>query len=577
MRKALMFIAPGLLLAILAWYAIPSQAETAQENAASVAVPLQRFPRLLHPARLTADGWQAIVPGIDYRQYVLPDPNNVFVARLERANLDLTIDTSIAQGRLSGGTETVRGMATRYDDAINFWGQSYATPTWGTRNQVVVAINGYYYDIPTGIPWSGMVQSGWYAKRFDDCGGSLNGGSGFAWKLNRSAFIGGNVVNPPNKQIITFLDTSTSVEFQGINRPREDDELILYTPQYDANTGTDDTGVEVLVEMSRPTLILPPSSAYAHGVVRQIRDLAGSTPIPFDHVVLSAHGEARDELLANLQVGDEIGISQEVTDYNSGCSQSTGSQWVKTYASLGGAFHFLLNGEIEHFTDPGATSRAPRTAIAFNDQYIYFVVVDGRDPWRSLGMTIDELALFSRDTLSATYGIAQDGGGSSTLVINGQIMNNTFCNIHYCRVIYLPMVVGGGASQEQAAPPPGTEPEASALFDERAVANGVMMVVVQPPEKSTAFSEGQEVVALTTGDLYLGPGSNYAAFASVNAGMHGTIVAHEAGLNGIWAKGTYWWKVDFGGDEVGWIPAERLGAAQVDEAGKGEVPLDPGH
>ena len=31
-----------------------------------------------------------------------------------------------------------------------------------------------------------MVQSGWYAKRFDD----LGGGSGFAWKLDRSAFIG---------------------------------------------------------------------------------------------------------------------------------------------------------------------------------------------------------------------------------------------------------------------------------------------------------------------------------------------------------------------------------------------------
>ena len=61
----------------------------------------------------------------------------------------------------------------------------------------------------------------------------------------------------------------------------------------------------------------------------------------------------------------------------------------------------------------------------------------------SVGMSIHELAVFARDTLGATWGVAQDGGGSSTMVINGQVVNNTFCN-NYTAVeysTYLPLVI----------------------------------------------------------------------------------------------------------------------------------------
>jgi hypothetical protein len=95
---------------------------------------------------------------------------------MHRDNLSTTIESSIGQGRLSGDAETVSDMARRYDGAINYWGQ-----VWGNTNQVVVAINGFYFgpDVePPGVPWSGQVHSGWYAKRFWE----LESSSGFAWK-----------------------------------------------------------------------------------------------------------------------------------------------------------------------------------------------------------------------------------------------------------------------------------------------------------------------------------------------------------------------------------------------------------
>ena len=91
---------------------------------------------------------------------------------MNRAVLSVTLDTAIAQGKLTDGRETVRDMASRYNQAINCWGGA-----WGGRNHVAVAINGYFFNLGSGTPWSGQVQSGWYAKRFSD----FIGAGGFAW------------------------------------------------------------------------------------------------------------------------------------------------------------------------------------------------------------------------------------------------------------------------------------------------------------------------------------------------------------------------------------------------------------
>jgi hypothetical protein len=499
-------------------------------------------------------GWEIIAPGIEYQKYQLPDPNNVFVVRMDRYNLGVTLESSIAQGKLSEGRETVSGMYARYDQALNYWGGSTITPTWGMRNQVVVAINGSYFDWGSGVPQGGEVQSGWYAKRFDD----LGGWSGFAWKLDRSAFIGECVFHRPEKQFITYPATGSNQQITNVNHPRGTDQLILFTPQYNSRTGTDNSGVEVLVEMTRPTMILP-SPAYASGIVRQIHTGQGNSLIPFNSIVLSASGTAVQTLLANVAVGSEIRISQEITSYDYDCSTPNSLNWTKTYASIQGAFFFLKDGQIRQFNDPGATERNPRTAIAFNAQYIYFIVVDGRDAQHSFGMTINELALFTRDTLGATSGVAQDGGGSSTMVINGQVVNNTYCNIYSCNWkyrTYLPLVKRNSNNGQYVLP---TEIDVirSTAGIERAVGNGMLMVIAQPGVYSTAFMPGVPVTTNVDTEVRLGPGTNYTSFTIVPKGTHGSIVKQMNGLDGVLAKSTYWWYVNFAG-VYGWVPEGAL-------------------
>jgi len=447
--------------------------------------------------------------GIEYREFSLSGPNNVFVSRLVRANTNAFIESTIGQGRLSGGTETVRNQASRYDDAINYWGQ-----TWGQRNDAVVAINGSYYNTTTGVPHGGVVHSGWYAKRYDN----VSGMSGFVWQLDRDAYIGECITHYAFKQLITYVsDGSATQKFQGINQAPGDNELIVFTPQYDADTGTDNTGSEVLVELSRPALLMPTPNMVT-GVVKQVRQNAGSTQIPFDHVVLSAKGTAETTLLNYADVGDTIGISQEIKSFERDCSTPRSLDWTKSYGAVSGNW-VCLNDDVIQYGIDSSGNREPRTAIALNNSYVFYIVCDGRDPGTSIGMTIDELAEFCKYTLGATWGLNQDGGGSSTMVVNGTVMNN---------------------------PSDGSE---------RAVSNGLMMVNILPKVQSSAFGIGNEVKTTTTASVRLGPGTNYAVRTTLPANQQGLILDHA--LKGVYAKGEYWWRCDFSGT-VGWVEEDRL-------------------
>ena len=106
-----------------------------------------------------ADNWQTIRTGIDFRKFRVTDPRpvNLFVARMDRQNPNVTLESSIAKGKLVSGIETVQGMAWRYDQAINFWDQS-----WGSRNDVAVAINGFYFD----RHWNGKFSTRKAASNF---------------------------------------------------------------------------------------------------------------------------------------------------------------------------------------------------------------------------------------------------------------------------------------------------------------------------------------------------------------------------------------------------------------------------
>jgi hypothetical protein len=88
------------------------------------------------------------------------------------------------------------------------------------------------------------------------------------------------------------------------------------------------------------------------------------------------------------------------------------------FHALSGDRMLIEGGKI--IPDLNDTEIDPRTAIGtnHNGRFIYLVVVDGRQPFYSEGATFAELAELLKD-VGAFYAMSLDGGGSSTMVIEG--------------------------------------------------------------------------------------------------------------------------------------------------------------
>lgn len=459
-------------------------------------------------------GWMSVIEGVDWRDFHLPGPTRAYVTRMDRSNPTLTLESGLPRGMLSGERQTVSEMADHYDQTLSAWGGF-----WGGRNQVVAAINGSYFDLGTGEPNSGMVLGGWYTKMYSD----LGGWSGFAWKVDRSAFVGACVDHPSGDQIITNLISGDQWMVDGINTKVREDQLVIFTPQFDTFSPGQKNGAEVLVGLYQPLGLRSPDDP-AIGTVLSIHPRQDRIPIPFDSIVLSARGSASENLLSSVREGDVLSFSLQLRHFEADCRTRSPFSWVGTYTSIGGTLAFLKDGEIIPFQDEGASQRHPRTAICFNNDWLFFVVVDGRNSNYSVGMTIPELATFCKDHLDASWGVNEDGGGSSSLWLNGEIINQP----------------SGG--------------------DERRVANSMMIVSLEPMQSSVAFRSGSVVVTQYATNIHLGPGTNYPAITSVVDGAQGIVQPHLAGLNGILVKGAFWWKVRFG-DIQGWVDEAALGPA----------------
>ena len=196
----------------------------------------------------------------------------------------------------------------------------------------------------------------------------------------------------------------------GLNRPRADNELIIFTPEFHRTTLTDPNGLELLVR---------------RGAIVERRDLKGSSVIPSDGFVISASGSAREWALKNLKVGARVQLNLNLVPVETGQANS----WKSATSIIGGGPQLIKNGRVEITNTqekilPSFVSDGhPRTAIAkLKSGQILLVTVDGRQPGESIGMSLNMLAdlLLEFDAIEA---INLDGGGSTTMVISNKLVN----------------------------------------------------------------------------------------------------------------------------------------------------------
>jgi hypothetical protein len=278
-------------------------------------------------------------------------------------------------------------------------------------HRVIGAINGSFFDMKSKLPMY-LIS---YNNKLVNLGLTQFESEHY---VNKPAAFG---VNGSGKaQIedyslkVTMTHSGSTKEITSINKIREANELILYTPDnITRDPGTNQWGYEVIFTNASKNRDLAFGDRIT-GTVQAIRPFGDTTEptIPEDGFILSAHGD-KQEALKSLRPGETVQVDISID-----------SKWQNSKFMLASGPMLVNNGVYGLNMDPNnirARERAPRTAIAIDKTQtkVFMVTVDGRQSGYSAGMTLPEFANYLIK-IGAYKAINLDGGGSTAMAIRKQ-------------------------------------------------------------------------------------------------------------------------------------------------------------
>lgn len=224
--------------------------------------------------------------------------------------------------------------------------------------------------------------------------------------------------NPTWEASLT-LANGVSRQIDGIDRPRETNQVIAFTSMFGSSTRGKDKGTEVVCKSDD---LRVQSGKTINLTVVEVRADCVNTPIPKGGMVLSAGGPAALFLKENLKPDDKLTVKFDIKSAN-------GTDWSQVQQAVGGKPFILKDGkefinlEAEGVGKTFSTYRHPRTALGITaDGKLMLVTVDGRQSI-SRGINLPDLsALMKR--LGAVHAINLDGGGSTTMSYRGGVINS---------------------------------------------------------------------------------------------------------------------------------------------------------
>ncbi|MBC7186609.1 MAG: phosphodiester glycosidase family protein [Calditrichaeota bacterium] len=396
--------------------------------------------------------WKESVPVgpgvVHHHEYREAGPWHFHVLEIDLTNPWVTIESVKSNDLLSGGRELTSAMAARSDRE---------------GHKVVGAMNADFWETD-GTPIGAQVVRGVLIKR----------------PISRSVFAYTDE-RRPLIDVVSFAGTLVSKRGQaavnGVNESRDADELIVYNSFYGSTTRTNYWGTEIVAQYLRSTFAVNDTVWVVVTAKDSIMAAGhGNAPIPKNGVVLSGHGQASAFLNGNVFVGDTVAVVLRLPP--------TRKRIVEL---VGGVPRIIRDGAVSvEWDQEGLTNknfaydRHPRTAVGFSadSTKLFFVTVDGRQAGYSVGMSLFELAAYMRE-----WGVHQavnlDGGGSTTMVVRGRVVNS---------------------------PSDGTErPVANALLVVSNAPTGPLRVLRISPREAFVLSEGTVRFSVQGFDEYYNP------------------------------------------------------------------------
>ena len=255
--------------------------------------------------------------------------------------------------------------------------------TIAKNNDALVALNGTYFKFQTGVPLGTlMIDEKLYTGPVYDrvAMGIFEDGFDVA-RVQLDAEIKGS---------------GTTVKLDNINQPRMlSTHVLVYTPEWGKYS--------------------PAAPKYGVGLQvvddKIVKASANALEIPQNGYVISG---PKSKLYALLNKKD-VKLSIKTTP-----------EWKGVKHIISGGPYLVKDGEV--YVDMTAQKlgaiggRNPRSAIGYtSDNNLILVAVDGREG-SSIGMTLMELANFMK-SLGCVNAMNLDGGGSTVMYVNGQVVN----------------------------------------------------------------------------------------------------------------------------------------------------------
>ncbi len=333
-----------------------------------------------------------ISPGVYQSEWHLPGPVVAHVVEFELADPQYTIEMGFAEKKRNyTNREVLTDLGARYDE---------------TGHEVLAAINCAFFDFDT-IFLNGVLGSN------SNLIGQPN------TSLRETYMLEGNgegwcAQDLPNMNAVARFADDATMSVGVLNYMCGSNTLVLYTPDWGPRTASTVQGVEVIVEnVNYP---LRPNKTVV-GTITAVQTGAASVNnlIPAGGFVLAACPGKETELLSHASVGDTVAIDMGLLplELNNAQMLTAANGWIaKDGAPFPGGWYMGFYNE-----------RHPRTVLAWTGTKHWFIAIDGRQPGYSAGMMFSEMADFVIDKLGADNAINLDGGGSTTLVINGALVN----------------------------------------------------------------------------------------------------------------------------------------------------------
>ncbi len=322
-----------------------------------------------------------LVPGVRYT--TIEDtliPRHIFLLKINLREKNLHFQTVKAKNRLAG--------LARLSEMVRSF----------QAGRVVAALNGDFFN-KSGIPLNFQAQRGEILREpiAYPVFGFTDSGHPFIRRLH----LTGKLISQSGK----------SISVDGVNRQWQWDEMVYFNSFFGDSTLSNFWGTAVVLRALGKKW---KAGRRRFRVIRISR--RHKEAIPKTGAVLICHGQAEKWVNRNVQTGQTVRLLFDFSPLKDGVQEATG-----------GLPQILTDGQTTlKFPKKDFTlKRHPRTAVGISKDgcTLFWVVVDGRQPDYSFGMTLPELADFLRKQ-GAYNALNLDGGGSTTIIVQGKIANH---------------------------------------------------------------------------------------------------------------------------------------------------------